>query len=102
LAKACAQCGVCCLFEVCPVGMDFFGIDKFANCPALYFDEGDKAVCLLVFDNESMKGTIGVGVGCDIRARAYKDGKQYDFSLLPDNLKMRVSKQMRRKVKWTV
>ncbi len=81
----CTQCGACCLFEVCLIGIMTYGVDT-----ALTF-RGDTAICGLV-----PSGSIPIGDGCCIKARAYKDGKEYDFASLPKEKKLLAVKQIRR------
>ena len=97
---ACCRCGFCCLSEVCPAGLAVYGIkDKHSRCPALDFD-GDDAVCLEV-RNRFRKGipvvVFGIGAGCCIKARAFKDGRQYDFASLPVGLKRMAARQLKEK-----
>ena len=40
---------------------------------------------------------MGVGKGCCIKARAFKDGVEYDFASLPKELKFHVVKGVREK-----
>jgi len=80
----CCQCGFCCLSETCPTGTHLFNIDKHKPCPALMF-QGRKAVCVLALENPT---NIGVGLGCCIKARAFANGKVFDFASLPPNVKI--------------
>lgn len=77
---ACCRCGFCCMSETCPVGQGFYGVKQTDPCPALYFDE-DQAGCQLA--DAGMLTTIGIGTGCDIKARAFAGGIAYDFAGLP-------------------
>lgn len=80
----CCRCGFCCLSEICPVGQTFYGIEKEDPCPALEFN-GTEAICNL--SKVLSKDILGIGKGCCIKARVFKNGVQYDFSQLPENLK---------------
>ena len=98
---ACCRCGFCCLSEVCPAGLAIYRIkDKHAECPGLRFD-GDDAICLEVADNLAcgipVDQSFGIGAGCCIKARAFKDGRQYDFASLPVGLKRMAARQLREK-----
>ena len=84
----CCRCGFCCLSETCPVGMEVYGILKIDKCPALSFED-NIATCLL-----SM--LVPTGDGCCIRARAFKDGQQYDFATLPVAFKLGAAKHLRK------
>lgn len=75
----CCRCGFCCLHEMCPVGMAVFGECEW--CPALSFN-GDVAICDLA------GFLVPVGEGCCIKARAFKDGKQYDFAAVSPKMKI--------------
>ena len=86
----CTQCGACCLFEVCLIGVMTYGVDKKGKCPALIFRE-ETAICGLV-----PSGGIPIGDGCCIKARAYKDDVEYDFASLPKEKKLLAVKQIRR------
>jgi len=85
----CVRCGLCCLSETCPVGMDVYGIEKHIKCPALRF-ERNKATCLL-----AIAGLVPIEDGCCIAARAFKDGVQYDFAGLSKELKINVVQSVR-------
>ena len=86
----CCRCGFCCLSETCPVGMEFFGIEKYDRCPALEFED-DIAECRL-------SHAIPIGDGCCIKARAYRNGVEYDFALLPAELKRGAAQDKRRQM----
>lgn len=85
----CCRCGLCCLAETCPVGQATFKIAKHDHCPALTFDIEGTAKCELVAYN-----LVPIGDGCCIKARAYKDGVEYNFADLPEHLKRRAVKDM--------
>uniref|UniRef100_A0A6M3L4A8 Uncharacterized protein n=1 Tax=viral metagenome TaxID=1070528 RepID=A0A6M3L4A8_9ZZZZ len=96
----CCRCGFCCLSETCPAGVAIFGISKTDICPALQFNKDHTATCKIVSrtpvkKRDAMKKDMGVGEGCCIKARAYKDGVEYDFAALPKNMKIRASKDRR-------
>lgn len=84
----CTRCGLCCLMELCQIAI----ADGYTKaCPHLYFD-GDKADCYLAGI------IIPIGDGCCIKARAYKDGVEYDFAALSKEMKIKAVKQIRRKI----
>ena len=83
----CCRCGFCCLHEQCPISLQIHG--RAEICPALLFD-GDVAVCLLA-------GLVPIGDGCCIKARAFKDGVQYDFASLPAEVKIREAQKLKEK-----
>jgi len=103
----CCRCGFCCLDRTCPVGQLVFRIGEHDPCPALRFEgdftvdpetlkavenPGRRAVCLLALEDPD---TIGVGVGCCIKATCYKEGVAYDFAALPPVLKFHVAQKRR-------
>ena len=69
--------------------MIVYNIEKFDRCPALKFD-GSIATCLL-------SAIIPIGEGCCIKARAYRNGVEYDFASLPSALKQSVAQKLLRK-----
>lgn len=80
----CCRCGFCCLSENCITSQIVYGIPKHGVlCPALHIDEKETACLLAEPDPVSM----GIGAGCCIKARAYRNGIEYDFASLPDELK---------------
>ena len=88
----CCRCGFCCLAETCPAGQMYHRIGKYTPCPSLRFTRGARwAVCDLV-----PLGLVPIGDGCCIKARAYKDGVEYDFASLPSDLKFQVTSSMRK------
>jgi len=82
--KKCCRCGMCCLAETCPIGQTIHRIGKYNLCPSLGFDDGGIAHCAL-----AERGLVPVGDGCCLKARAFKDGVQYNYAELPDELKFR-------------
>ena len=97
----CTRCGMCCLMECCPIVMELLNIGKKGPCPKLYYI-GNVANCSLYDmlddkEKEDGKEVFGFGVGCCIKARAYKDGIKYDFASLSKELKIKAVKQVRRK-----
>jgi hypothetical protein len=86
----CCRCGYCCLTVTCPSGVLYYGIDKRTPCPALTFNTQSRAKCGLV-----KHGLVPIGDGCCIKARAYKDGVEYDFASLPSHLKKRAAADFR-------
>lgn len=89
--KKCARCGYCCLAVLCPAGAEYYG--QVSPCPGLRFNREGRAKCALV-----KKGMVPVGDGCCIKARAYKDGVEYNFASLPNNLKRRAVADLRKKM----
>lgn len=75
----CCRCGFCCLSKVCIIGQEKYNVEEYDICPGLSFQE-EGATC-------DLAGIVPVGDGCCIKARAYKDGKEYDFAALPEKLK---------------
>lgn len=72
-----------------------YKVDKHDLCPGLSF-KGDKAICAIIrAAPEPFKAYMGEGAGCCIKARAFKDGQQYDFASLPVELKQAAAKQIR-------
>lgn len=90
----CCRCGFCCLSETCPVGMKVYGIKKFDKCPALKF-EGRQATCVLSSASAEVSiiglNLVPIGDGCCIKARAYRNGVEYDFASLPVELKQGIA-----------
>jgi len=85
--------------ERCPVIMNLFNIKKKGKCSKLYFI-GDKANCSLwdMVDEdkrEEMKEVFGIGDGCCIKARVYKNGIEYNFAALSSEMKIRAVQQVR-------
>ena len=80
----CSRCGFCCLVSTCPAGMFFHRIGEAEACPSLSFGDDGVANCAL-----AKAGLVPIGDGCCIKARAYKDGVEYNFADLPTNLKRR-------------
>jgi hypothetical protein len=87
----CCRCGLCCLAETCIVARANFNIQKNDPCPALSFNADGIATCGLVAYN-----LVPIGDGCCIKARAYKDGIEYNFSDLPSELKFRAVRDMKK------
>jgi hypothetical protein len=82
---ACSRCGCCCLASVCVVGQRVYGLfEKEVRCPGLSFQNG-MASCKLVAFN-----LVPVGDGCCIKARAFKNGVEYDFVALPADTKRQI------------
>ena len=91
----CCQCGFCCLSETCPIGQAVYEVGKYELCPGLSF-KGNKAICELIKSApEPAKAFLGKGAGCCIKARAYKDGTEYDFAALPAELKRVAAQKLR-------
>lgn len=95
----CVRCGTCCLMETCPNGMLIYGVPKHARCPGLKFT-GDQAECdaVRVCKEAGLPGVekgFGIGVGCCMKGRVFKDGKKYDIASLPTETKVRVARQLR-------
>ena len=90
----CVRCGFCCIAECCHVGQLVHNIGKYDDCPSLSFDENGVASCDLV-----EKNLVPVDDGCCIKARAFKDGSEYDFASLPIEMKLRVAQDTLNKKK---
>ena len=98
----CCRCGLCCLSETCPIGMRAYGINKTTLCPGLTFKE-DKASCvlpvylvkILKMDKKAVDIIMGFNTGCCIKARAYKNGVEYDFAGLSSELKIKIAQNVR-------
>jgi len=92
--------------ETCPVGQRIFKIQKHTPCPGLKF-EGDLAACYafasIIEDAEKRsidiedetKTLFGIGAGCCISARCFKDGVQYDFASLSKEVKISIVRKLR-------
>ena len=89
----CCRCGMCCLNETCPIGQNYYTVKKTDKCPGLSF-ENDFAFCLLVGIFSDLM--LGIGQGCCIKARVFKDGVQYDFASLTKEFKQIAVNQIRR------
>jgi hypothetical protein len=74
------------------VAQDFFGITKADPCPALRFDDNRQAICILALENPEI---IGVGLGCCIKATAYRKGEAFDFASLPPVVKIHAASMKR-------
>ncbi len=80
----CCQCGFCCLSENCITAQQLYRIPKHGIlCPALLVYEDHTSCILAEIDPDCM----GINQGCCIKARAYRDGIEYDFASLPPELK---------------
>lgn len=86
----CVRCGFCCLDRTCPIGKSFFG-NRNGLCPALTVTE--VATCGLDGKIMELDFALGISAGCCIKARAYKDGVEYDFAALPPELKKAAVRQ---------
>jgi|GEM_PF-1922459 len=103
----CCRCGFCCLTEICPMALVINKIpetQKKQSCPDLVFD-GDQASCGLASNvlkenipPQEVWEAFGFGKGCCIKARAFRDGKEYDFASLPVELKKRAARDLRIRV----
>ena len=100
----CTHCGLCCIAEVCPVGMRLMRVEKKGPCPALEWDEKDenKSRCGLLAHpekyvpasalpavlNAPMLEIMGAGKGCCMAARVIgRNGTALDFASLPADAK---------------
>jgi hypothetical protein len=97
----CCRCGFCCIAETCPVGMRIYRVSKHSDCPGLRFD-GDEAICNAIeickswnIPHETALEIMGVGKGCCISARAFKDGEEYDFAGLNPEIKREIVRNYR-------
>ena len=67
----CNGCGFCCKVEVCKIGVQAFGEDQQAPCPALV-DDGKRYFCAFVLAEEKSElrhtphiaNALGIGKGC--------------------------------------
>ena len=84
------QVRVLCLDRTCPIGKSFFGNGN-GLCPALTVTE--VATCGLVGRSMELDFALRISAGCCIKARAYKDGVEYDFAALPKEMKMMAVRQ---------
>lgn len=102
----CSRCGFCCIAEVCPMGQKIYDIPamvkRHVRCPGLKFNDDGEATCEAVthcrnfhIPEDDLKEAFGIGKGCCIKARAFKDDKEYDFAALPPALKKLAVKQLR-------
>lgn len=87
----CCRCGMCCLTVTCTIGQAFYRVDSATQCPGLQFRGKGVACCSLV-----ALRLVPIGDGCCIKARAYRDGVEYDFASLPVELKRKAVEQVRR------
>lgn len=107
----CNHCGMCCLIEVCPVGLEVMGISKEERrqkCPALQWG-GNESKCGLVTNPgrytsnpahvAALKNCgpeiIGSGKGCCISAKVVTDGVAVEFADLPDTAKILIAQRTR-------
>ena len=89
----CCRCGFCCMSGTCPVGIVYYNIQGNQPCPSFKYDTTTmEATCELAY-----LGIIGIGKGCCISARCFKDGVQYDFASLPEEIKKGVALSVWRK-----
>lgn len=79
----CCRCGFCCLAVSCITAQAIFKIAKTEPCPALRFENG-AAICIVALEHPEI---IGVGLGCCIKATAYRRGEAHDFASLSPILK---------------
>ena len=86
----CCRCGFCCIAIQCPISIRIYGLQSI--CPALSFDNSI-AIC------EHAGILVPIGDGCCIKARAFKDGSEYDFASLPIEMKLRVAQDTLNKKK---
>ena len=86
----CCRCGLCCVNEACKVAR-FLGWNNSesgnALCPALSYDVQGVSTCRVANFGFISPEFLGIGAGCCISARAFKDGQPYDFASLPDGIK---------------
>lgn len=90
----CCRCGFCCINEPCPISKEM-GMAN-GGCQALDYD-GVEATCKLA-TTRATKAILGIGQGCCMKARCYKDGIEYDFASLPPHIKRRVANEAYDKV----
>lgn len=89
----CCRCGFCCLSITCKAGQAFFKVGDKERCPGLTW-EGDQAACELA--KRGYYQTVGVGMGCCIKARALQGDKTFDFAALPEEAKKAEAQKLRR------
>ena len=70
-----------------------YGITRTSPCPELSFDSTGRASCGLV--ERVGRKALGIGVGCCIKARCYRNGVVYHFAELPEDVKLRVAASLR-------
>lgn len=85
----CCRCGFCCLIEQCPASIILHN-EVDGICPSLFFD-GNEATCRIAGE------FVPVGDGCCISARCYKSGIKFDFSSLPNEIKIDVAQKLKEK-----
>jgi hypothetical protein len=83
----CCRCGFCCVVETCPIARMVYGVSKQDKCQAFKYDKFSKESTCLIAEN----GLPGIGDGCCMAARCYKDGIEYDFASLPQSIKKEVA-----------
>jgi Fe-S cluster biogenesis protein NfuA len=89
----CCRCGFCCISAICPVAKSL-GAEY--PCPYLSF-EGDISTCGLVIPGtEKSMEFMGIGKGCCIKARAFKNGIENDFASLPSEIKQKLVQSLRK------
>ena len=86
----CCRCGFCCISTICPVAKSL-GAEY--PCPYLSF-EGNISTCGLAVPGAEK--FMGIGKGCCIKARAFKDGIEYDFASLPAEVKQKLVQSLRK------
>jgi len=85
----CCRCGMCCLSEVCSIGQEHYRVEKYSKCPGLLFN-GSIATCNIV-------DVIPIGDGCCIKAKAYKDGIEFNVADLPVIMKFGIVQDIKLK-----
>lgn len=90
----CCRCGFCCLSAICPAAQEL-GHHK-PPCPLLSFDENGQASCQIVTEYPQLTEIMGIGKGCCIKARAYRNGVKYDYASLPASEKLAFVSNLRK------
>jgi hypothetical protein len=88
----CVRCGFCCLCTPCNVALKIIpNAKQFESCPALSINN-KVATCKLIETAvqehlPKLKEIMGFGLGCCMKARAFKNGIEYDFAAMPEEWK---------------
>ena len=67
----CCRCGMCCITSQCPISIEIYGIVN-GVCPALSFEH-------YIASCKHAGLIVPIGDGCCIKAKAYKNGIEYDW-----------------------
>lgn len=91
--NTCVRCGFCCISAICPAAQEL-GYHK-PPCPLLVFDN-QTASCQIILQYPELADIMGIGKGCCIKARAYRNGVKYDYASLKDSEKLAFVSSIRR------